>query len=191
MSEIPADLDLACPSGFVKSLSPRMTVFKETLKKQQLVSSSQALGYFQRANAVGGAALKVWWQQTLSQSLAPQPSTPLHKLLTTTLHAHTKSTQNCLEAVQELLTNDPSGPSDEWRPGRKGGLFCLPKVCKVYSLVYAPTPECRQGLCIHPWAYMLWMWPGQSCHQGAQSLSHPRMVPCLVQQQMDFVLGEF
>lgn len=33
MNEIPADLDLACPSGFVKGLSPRLTVFKETIKK--------------------------------------------------------------------------------------------------------------------------------------------------------------
>lgn len=48
-SEIPADLDLECPFGFVKGLSPRMTVFKETIKKQQWVSRSQALGYFQKA----------------------------------------------------------------------------------------------------------------------------------------------
>lgn len=34
MNEIPADLDLACPSGFVKGLSPRLTVFKETIKKK-------------------------------------------------------------------------------------------------------------------------------------------------------------
>jgi hypothetical protein len=33
--EIPADLDLACPSGLVKSLSTRLTVFKETIKKKK------------------------------------------------------------------------------------------------------------------------------------------------------------
>lgn len=37
MDEIPADLDLAYPSGFVKGLSPRLTVFKETIKKKPAV----------------------------------------------------------------------------------------------------------------------------------------------------------
>lgn len=78
VSEIPADLDLECPPGFVKGLPQGTTVFKETLK-----TSSQAPGYFQRANGMGGGSSK----SLMATDFISKPSTLLHKLLTTTPHA--------------------------------------------------------------------------------------------------------
>lgn len=46
MDEIPADLDLACPSGFVKGLSPRLTVFKETIKNSSGYLEAKLLASF-------------------------------------------------------------------------------------------------------------------------------------------------
>lgn len=59
VSEIPADLDLECPPGFVKGLPPRTTVFKETLKTSSQYLVAKLLAIFKGQTGWEGAALRV------------------------------------------------------------------------------------------------------------------------------------
>lgn len=59
MGEIPAELDLEYPSGFVKGLSPRTTVFKETLKNSSWYLVAKLLATFKGQVGWEGAALRV------------------------------------------------------------------------------------------------------------------------------------